>query len=84
MIYNVFTPIRTEERIDYYGVPYTATVIGHAKTDYGKLWKEFVSRRDAEIRRLETYAPAAAGGFTPPNIEDLNKYYELELMKHEQ
>lgn len=45
---NIFTPIRTETRLDYYGNPYEAIVIGNRQRDLSELWEQFKKQQIPE------------------------------------
>lgn len=38
------TPTRTIIRLDYYGQPYEATVVGRQLPDRGELWSRFLTK----------------------------------------
>jgi hypothetical protein len=72
---NFFTEIRTETKLDYYGVPYEATVFGKKKLNLGQLWEDF-KQRENDPEHLEwqkkVYVP---GQYQPAKT----KIYGTEL-----
>lgn len=49
---NLFTPLHSETRLDYFGQPYTVHVLGR-KPDLSKLWKSFAEVQLQNQRNLK-------------------------------
>lgn len=70
---NIFTPTRTETRLDYFGNPYQAHVTGKV-INYGKLWEQFKTRFNQPEKDI-------TGQYGDINKDRVETYFNNDLQK---
>lgn len=83
----IFAETRTVIKLDYYGQPYEAVVIGKKLPDRGELWKRFVDMQKEQRNNEEmdnsdhTLARTTYGSYNP---EWSNREYLKQMIKNEE